>query len=268
MSFSRLIVICLAWVPLFCAASPDSQVINLLDVKADGLAEIERFNRKSDAQPLTMKALSDLQKAGVGPKTLIEMMRTRRVLAVADAPTLLALKKSGASDDMVAALSAYVVKPNDHFRLKIQLDLKSPGSIAHAPYFYLEVWNPRKRRQEAILYADLRDKLNETNFSLQGHSDRGDPLLGTNLARIHLSSRVKSRGAGPLELRVLISQESGLMTLGTPDGRPLKTVKAYSIEYPAVSLDNECRIELQLSRDSLMRDRFRLSRGGLQCRWD
>ncbi|MBV71329.1 MAG: hypothetical protein CMH52_08260 [Myxococcales bacterium] len=268
MLIKKLLPLFILTLPLTTQASPPAQVINLMDVKADEFDRIERFNRKSDALPLTLDELTQLQKAGVKSPTLMEMMRTRRVMAVADAPTLLNLKKAGASDDMIAALSAYVVKPNDHFKLNIVLNLLSPGSMAQAPYLYIEIWNPRKRRQEAILYADLRDKLTDANTSLKGSSDRGDPLLANNLARINLSSRIRSRGAGPLDIRVLIGQEAGLMTLSSSDGKPLKGVETYSISYPAVSLDNRCQAEIQLSRDSVMRERYAISQGRVHCRWD
>ncbi|MEE2755292.1 MAG: hypothetical protein VYA30_01470 [Myxococcota bacterium] len=268
MLLRKLLPLFVLVVPAVSPAAPPSQVTNLMDIKADEFDRLERFNRKSDALPLTLDELTQLKKAGVKSPTLIEMMRTRRVMAVADATTLLSLKKAGASDDMLAALSAYVVKPNDHFRLNIALNLVSPGSFAQAPYLYVEIWNPRKRRQEAMLYADLREKLVGPNASLQGHTERGDPLLANHVARINLSSRIQSRGEGPLEIRVLVGQDAGLMTLTSNDGKPLKSVKNFSINYPAVSLETLCRLELQLNRDSVMGERFNISQGRVQCRWD
>ena len=246
---------------------PSPQVINLMNFETKQLAAWERINRTSDSLPLTMKDLEKLAKAGIAPATIVEMMRTRKVLALADADTLVRLKKAGANDAMIAALSAYALKPNAHFNLAVQFDVRSPYSIRQAPYLYIEVWNTKRNRQEAFLHADLR-----TRFSNRGQveikRDRSDPLLPNTVRTVRFRSRIKSRDSGPLNVRVLMTQKAGLLTLSRTDGTASKGVVSMKMNYPAVSLDNRCRLELTATQDPLINDRFPLKSRRLECRWD
>ena len=160
------------------ASQPQPQMINLLSTRASDLQTVERFSRKSESLPLTLNAIAKMTTAGLDQGSIIEMMRTRGVLALASPDNLVMMKKAGASDAMLTALSAYALKPNENFNLDIVLNLTSDTNFREAPFLYVEVWNPRKMRQEALLHADLRG---ETVASTSVQLGRGDPLLNRNL---------------------------------------------------------------------------------------
>ena len=64
------------------AADPAVTVVDLLQLKTDDLQSWERLRRTSDSDPLTLEELEKLAAAGVGDGALLEMMRTRKVLAL------------------------------------------------------------------------------------------------------------------------------------------------------------------------------------------
>ena len=246
-------------------AQPQSQVINLLSTKASELETVERFSRKSESLPLTLDAIAKMTTAGIAKTSIVEMMRTRGVLALASPDNLIKMKQNGASEAMLTALSAYALKPNQDFNLEIILNLTSDTNFREAPFLYVEVWNPRKMRQEALLHADLRVK-RVAGASVQ--IGRGDPLLNRNLKRTRFKTQVRSRGAGQLILRVMLGQEPGLLTLTNADGVALQTVQEFKFDYPAVSLERECSLGLVAHRDAMLHNRFDLTQSRLECRWD
>ena len=247
-------------------AMAQSQVINLLQFQTKSPDTWERVHRQSDSLPLTQTELEKLAKAGIAETSIIEMMRTRKVLAVASADNLIRLKSAGATDGMIAAMSAYAVAPNEAFNLAIRVDVKTPKSVQHAPYLYVEVWHKGKNRQEAMLHADLRGLFAQGSVTVQ--RDRSDPLLPDTIRTVQFRTRVRTRHPGELEVRVKLSQRPGLLTLTNATGAHLSGVKAYPMSYPAVSLDRDCKLDLVARRDELLKDRFGLTGGRLDCRWD
>lgn len=243
------------------------QLINLMQFEVEQLDALERANRNSQSLPLTLSEIEKLSKAGIKSRTLIEMMRTRKVLAVADADSLIALKNAGADDATVAALSAYAVKPNDHFNLAVRMDVKDVRNLNHAPYLYIEVWNVKKNRQEALLHADLRKRLSTTGGAIV-QRDRSDPLLPQNVRSIRFRTQVKTRTPGAYKIRVLLSQTPGLMTISTASGDPVQGVTENEMAYPGASLDNECRLELIVAQDRMVKRAFPVRSARFECRWD
>lgn len=249
------------------AAAEPPQVIDLLQFQTQDPNAWERMRRESDGDPLTLDELEKLAAGGIGEKTLVEMMRTRKVMAVADADTLLRLKKAGATDDMIAALSAYAWPPNAHFDLLVHLDIASPDTVRSAPYLYVEAWHDGLDRQEAFLHADLRG-LVRRGLGVEVNRDRSDPLLPRTVRSVDFAGKVETRKAGKITLRVLATQTAGLTTLADLPPAEAKRVRTWTLDYPAVSRDRRCRLDLTLERDSLMPDAFALRQGALDCRWE
>lgn len=265
------LLLALALAPAPSAASPPTPipggVIELKVFTTDDVEAWERIGQRSDSRPLTLAELEKLAAAGVGERTLIDMMRTRKVLALADADTLVRLKKAGATDAVVAAVSTYAWPPNDGFDLRVDLDVATPYGVGRAPFLYVEVWNPRKERQEAFLRSDLRG-LMKKGARVAVARDRSDPLLPETVRSLRLHARVPSRDAGPLELRVLVTQRPGLSDLAGLPAAEEKRARRLQIDYPAVSLESRCRLELRLGRDPLLKDEFALEHADVECRWD
>ncbi len=241
--------------------------IDLVSFQSSTLEEWERFHRTSDSRPLTLDELEKLAAAGVGQAALREMMRTRKVLALADADTLLRLKRAGAADDVLAAVSAYAWPPNDGFDLHVHVDVRTPYSVGAAPFLYIEVHNPARDRQDALLHGDLRGLLRR-GVGVEVVRDRSDPLLPEAVRTLRIRGRVATRDAGRLEVAVLITQLAGLRTLRDLPAAEEKRVRRFTVDYPAVSLESRCRLELGVGRDALLRDVYTLESGRMECRWD
>ena len=202
-------------IPLLLAAGAAHgapQVIDLLSFEPDTLEAWERLHRQSESLPLTMEELEKLSKAGIGQKALLELMRTRKVLVVADADHLVRLKEAGATDAVVTAVSAYAVRPNDHFDLHVHLDVATPSARAgRAPYLYIEVYNDARRRQDALLYADVRALVKRGTATTA--RDRSDPLLPQTIHSVRIQGPVRTRDAGRLTVAAFATQRPGLRTL-------------------------------------------------------
>lgn len=253
--------------PGAASADPEVRIIDLLSLRTDDLGAWERFQRTSDSAPLTLEELEKLAAAGVGPQALVEMMRTRKVATVADADTLLRLKKAGASDDMLAALSAYAMKPNTGFDLFVHLDVTSPDTMRQAPTLYIEAWHAEEKRAVAFFHADLQQGMSR-GLEMRVTRDDSDPMLPRTVRSIDFAGRVDTRKPGTVSLRVLVSKSPGLRRL---DGLPpaeAQRVRTFEVKYPAVSLEHRCRLDLALERDSLMKDAYTLRDGALDCRWE
>lgn len=244
------------------AAGALADPINLQSFKTEDPAVWERVQRASNSLPLKLEELEKLAQAGVGESALREMMRTRGVLALADADALIRLKKAGASDGTVSALSAYAVKPNDRFTLSINADLVSPNTIGAAPYLYVEVIDEASKRQEAFYFADLR-RMSRGATRL----DRSDVSLPISVAGVAFKVPIRTRRYGKLTVLVGVSQRADLQTL-VAHKASMSSVKRHTIDYPAVSLDNRCRLNLRLTRDPSIKDLYTVQRDDLLCYWD
>jgi hypothetical protein len=260
-------VLLLALLLASTARAQEPTRIDLMSFQTQDATAWEALHRSSASRPLTLAELEKLASGGIGQSTLLEMMRTRKVLALADADTLLRLKKAGAPDEVVGAVSAYAWPPNDGFDLLVRADVSTPYSVARAPFLYVEVWQADLKRPEAFLYADLRTMLSRGGEA-QVARDRTDPLLPNTVRTVLLGGRVPSRHAGRLEIRTLVTQRAGLTTLEGLPGDEEKRVHRVAIEYPAVSLESRCRLDLQVDRDPLLQDVFSLRRSNVDCRWE
>ena len=249
--------------PVLAQAQPPTNSLSLLQFESDDPQAWEGMNRRSDSRPLNLVELEKLIHAGLGEATLLELMRTRKVMVLADADTLIRLKRAGASDDVVAAVSAYAVPPNEGFRMLLDLKINSPGSIARAPQLYVEVWHNDLDRQEVLMQANIRDLMSRRGTVIR---DRSDPMLVETVRATQRRGTVKVRNAGKLTVRLLISQKPGLTTLAAAKGLP--GYREFQIDYPGASADSRCRLEVGLRRDPLMKDIFALERSHFECRWD
>ncbi len=254
--------------PLFLAfmlptiSFAESQTINLLEFKTDDPQAWETAQRKSESLPLTLDELDQLKKAGIGESTCNEMIRTRGVLALLDAETMVALKKKGYSDAMLAQLSAYAVKPNDHLTVDLTLTLSTPDSLNEAPFAYIELWSEAKNRQEAFIYADLRQVPGKET------SNRQDRVLGETARTIHRTLPIRTRGYGPMTLRFATSQQSNLTQLKDLSKQDLPNLQSFSFTYPGASLEHRCALNLELTRDRVLKDRFTVRHSDWTCYWD
>lgn len=248
-------------------AHAQRDVIDLMQFQTDDPDAWESLHRQSESLPFTLDEVQKLARAGIAEPKLLEIIRTRRLLIVADADTLVKLKKSGASDNLVAAVSAYALAPNRSLDLAIQVQIATPYQITQAPYLYVEVVNLETKTQETLLYTDLR-RLLSNKWRVDVTEDRSDPLLPQRIRSLRLWGHAPARHAGRLEVRVLLTQKPGLMNLDVLTPEEKKGLRTWQIDYPGVSLQRACELQLQLDRDPLLKDLFNLQRADFRCRWD
>jgi hypothetical protein len=123
------------------------------------------------------------------------------------------------------------------------------------------------KTQETFLFADMR-RLLANKWRVDVIEDRSDPLLPNRVRTIRLWGHAPARRAGRLEIRALVSQRAGLTTL---DGLPEKekqSLRTWQVDYPGVSLQQACEMQLQLNRDPVLKDLFAIERADFRCRWD
>jgi hypothetical protein len=248
-------------------AHAERELIDLLQFQTNDPDAWESLHRQSESLPFTLEELQKLTRAGIAEKVLLEMVRTRRLLVVADADTLVGLKKSGASDALVAAVSAYALPPNRSIDLALQVQVATPYQVTQAPYLYVEVVHQATKTQETLLYADLR-RLLANKWRVDVTEDRSDPLLPQRIRTVRLWGHVPARRSGKLEVRALLTQRPGLTNLDTLTPEEQKSLRTWQIDYPGVSLQRACELQLQLNRDSVLKDLFNIERADFRCRWD
>lgn len=248
-------------------ARAERQVIDLLQFQTDDPDAWESLHRHSESLPFTLEDLEKLTKAGIAERAILEMARTRRLLVVADADTLIRLKKAGASDALVTAVSAYALPPNRSLDLAIQMAVATPYSVTQAPYLYIEVVNLDTKEQEALLFADMR-RLLANRWKVDVIEDRSDPLLPTRVRSLRLWGHLPVRRPGKLEVRALISQRGGLVQLGDLPEPERKRLRTWTVDYPGVSLLRACELQMDLNRDAILKDLFNIERADFRCRWD
>jgi hypothetical protein len=248
-------------------AAPVPEIIDLLHFQTNDADAWESLHRRSDSLPFTMEELEKLTAAGIAEKTLIEIIRTRRLLVVADADTLVRLKKKGASDAVVAAVSAYALPPNRSIDLAFQVQVATPYQVTQAPYLYVEVVHLDSKTQETFMFADMR-RLLANKWRVDVVEDRSDPLLPTRVRTLRFWGHAPARRPGRLEIRALVTQRAGLTTLDTLTEVERKGLRTWQVDYPGVSLLQACEMQLQLNRDPVLKDLFAIERADFRCRWD
>ncbi len=253
------VLVLVAAAPRLAAAQPAR--VDLLSLTQATPEQWERFTRRSESPPITLKEVRDMQAAGIGDATLLEMIRTRRINDRVAPANLVALKKAGASDDLIAAVSAYALAENRSVDLLLTLDVRTIRSVAQAPYLYLEAWHGKLKRREYLLFADLRALLSGSDVL----TDRSDLMLPDRVRRVRRHVALPLRHPGPIELRLLVSRHPDLQTLDGLPAAEARRVKRWSFELPAVSLYHDCELELGLTRDELIPDLYSVERSRLQC---
>ena len=252
--------------PCVASAQGPAARVDLVGFVPITLDEWQRIHRVSDSPPLKMAEVKQMQAAGIGDSALLEMIRTRRVADPAAPKDLIALKKQGATDDLIAALSAYALAENRSIDLLFTLDVRTHQSLARAPFLYLEFFQLDKGLREHLLFTDLRT----LSRSAKTIVDRSDPLLPDRVLRVRRKGTVPIRHPGRVEVRALISKRPGLTNLDAAslsDAEKKKLV-TWSFTLPQVSLYNDCELDLTLQKDELLPDTLSIPRKRFVCIFD
>lgn len=246
------------------ATAQGDQRLDILSFAATDAKEWQRLHRRSDAPPLRLADIDAMAAAGMGQGTLTELIRTRRILDRVAPQDLIALKKKGVDDEVIAAISAHALPENRSIELLLTVDVRSTGTLARAPHLYVEFYHRDRKEPEHLLYADLRALLARGNVV----TDRSDPLLPNQFRRVQLRGAVPLRHPGKIEARLLLSHKPQYTTLSGLDAAEQKRLKRWQFEMPPVSLYRDCELHLGLSRDELLPERMAIERERFFCRFD
>jgi len=257
-------------VPAVLAAWPGKawaqERVDILTFTPASVEEWERLNRRSESPPLTLAEVARMKAAGIGDAVLEEMVRTRRLVDRAGADDLIALKKAGAQDALVAAVSAYALPENRSLDLLLTVDVRSRHDLRAAPHLYVELWQTARDKQQDLLFADLKALLARG----EALKDASDPLLPEQWRRVRIAGALRAPHPGPMELRVLVSHRPDLTRLQdlAPNDPERKRIKVWSFALPAVSLYNDCALELGLARDELLPDVYAVEKARWECTFE
>jgi hypothetical protein len=249
------------------AAAAENGRLDLVSFANVDLTEWERIHRRSESPPIKLAEVHEMQAAGIGDKAILEMIRTRRVVDRVAPKDLIRLKKGGASDDLIAAVSAFALKENRSIDLLLTLDVDTVHSVALAPFLYVELFHTGLKKREHLLFADMRSLLSRRGGA-QVLTDRSDPLIPGRLRRVRVRGSVPVLHPGPVEVRILLSKKPDILSLGELDEAQAKRVKRYAFTLPPVSLYHHCELELRLARDELLKDLFTVSRSRFECTFE
>ena len=207
-----------------------------------------------------------MKAAGIGDATLAEMIRTRRLVDRASAEDLVALKRSGADDSVIAAVSAYALPENRSVDLLLTVDVRSRHNLSKAPHLYVELWQTHRDKKQDLLFADLKALLARA----ERLEDDSDPLLSERWRRIRLHGALRAPHPGPMELRVLVSHRPDLQRLAdlSANDPERKRIRTWSFALPAVSLYNDCELEIGLTRDELVAELYAIEKARWECTFD
>ncbi len=240
--------------------------IDLLTFQPASAEEWEKLHRTSDSPPLRLAEVAKMKAAGIGDDTLEEMVRTRRLVDRASADDLISLKKAGAEDKLIAAVSAYALPENRSLDVLLTIDVRSRHSVRQAPHLYVELWQTDKKKKQDLAHADLK-ALMARGRTIE---DTSDPMLPEKYRRVRVLGRLRAPHPGPMELRVLVTHRPDLTRLDDlpADSPERKRMKVWRFVLPAVSLYNDCELDLGLARDEVIQDLYALERARWECTFE
>jgi hypothetical protein len=257
------------WLAGPLAAAP--RVVEIMNFSTNDPAAWEETRReRSEARPLTLEEIQKLIKAGVKERSLVRMIRSRKTLASPTGEALAALKAQGASDRVIEAISTYALPENRHIHLLLVLDIVTPYSLEKAPYLYVGLVHEKTQTQEDLL-ADSLSRVLGAQWKVDEIVDTSDPMLPTKIRRIQMTGPVRAIHHGKSSFKILLSRRPGITDLtDTARLKPeeVSQIKTVEFDYPAVSLQNHCQLNLELGRDPVMADQFQVKHQRLRCFWD
>ena len=264
MVLTHLLAVLALYAPM--ARADSGSRIDLLTFQPASSEEWEKLHRTSDSPPLRLAEVAKMKAAGIGDETLEEMVRTRRLVDRASADDLISLKKSGAQDKLIAAVSAYALPENRSLDVLLTIDVRSRHSVLQAPHLYVELWQADKKKKQDLAHADLK-ALMARGVNID---DTSDPLLPERYRRVRVLGTLRAPHPGPMELRVLLTHRPDLTRLDDlpADSPERKRMKVWRFDLPAVSLYNDCELDLGLARDEILPDLYALERARWECTFE
>ena len=245
----------------------DGYVFNI--VEWDG-GELPRLYERSDQLPLTLPDLQKLLDSKFASDVVVKMLEERRCACDASADALIELKNSGATDDLIKAVSLHALPPNRSMDLTITLDFEglgggvSPSTQSRKGYLYLIVPDGERERVFVGNLADILSRRCKRDTLV----DNTDLLLSKKVRRIVVAAQVPLKTYGNKEALVFASTKPNIYSSKDIPAADRAAAQGYEFEYPVSSLQRDCSLQVLHRQDAMLPDRWHLVRTHFQCEWN
>ena len=245
----------------------EGRVVNIIDW--DG-GNLPRLYERSDQLPLKMADVTKLVDNGFSTQAIVKMIQERRCQCDASVDGLVALKKAGAAEAVVQAVSLHALPPNRQLELIITMDFEGLGgqdavsSRARKGYLYLIIPDGDRER---VFMGNLQTIL-AGHWQRDGLVDNTDLLLPKKVRRIVFAAEVPLKTYGPRTALVFTSTKPDIYTSADIPPADRAGVQKYPFDYPESSLQRQCTLQVLHRQDALLADKWHLERAHFQCEWD
>ena len=244
----------------------DGYVFNIIDW--DG-GELPRFYERSDQLPLTLEDVRKLSANKFSTEAIVRMIRERRCACDASVEALIGLKEAGASEEVIQAVSLHALPPNRAVNLTITMDFEGLGGApvstqARKGYLYLIIPDGQRER----VFAGNLQTILGGKWQRDSLVDRTDLLRPRKVRRIVFSAAVPLKSYGRKKAMVFTSTRPNIYTSADIPPADRESVSEYEFDYPASSLQRNCRLQVLHKQDAMLPDRWHLVRTYFECEWD
>ncbi|NKB69725.1 MAG: hypothetical protein GKR89_21860 [Candidatus Latescibacteria bacterium] len=245
----------------------EGHVFNIIDWDGGNLPQLYE---RSDQLPLKMADVAKLVDNGFSTEAIVKMIQERRCQCDASVDGLVALKKAGAAEAVIQAVSLHALPPNRQLNLIVTMDFEGLGgqdevsTQARKGYLYLIIPDGDRER---VFMGNLQTIL-AGRWQRDGMVDNTDLLLPKKVRRIVFSAEVPLKTYGPRTALVFTSTKPDIYTSADIPPADRAGVQEYPFDYPESSLQRQCTLQVLHRQDALLADKWHLQRAHFQCEWD
>ena len=242
-------------------------IYNIVDW--DG-GQLPRRYERSDQLPMSLEDVHKLSANKFSTAAIIKMIEERRCACDASADALVRLKKAGVAEQVLQAVSLHSLPPNRALGLTVSLDFEGLGGAATVStqarkgYLYLIVPDGDKER---IFVGNLQTIL-ARRWQRDELIDNTDLLLPKKVRRVTFASEFPLKTYGPKKVLIFTSTKPDIYTSADIPESDREGVQEFEFEYPAASLESQCRLQVLYRQDAVLANQWHLVRTNFQCEWN
>lgn len=236
-------------------------VINIVDWDGGDLPPVYE---RSDQLPLTQEDIVNLSRNDFAPGEIARMIQERRFVGNASAEGLIDLKKAGVDAQVIQAVSRHALPPNRALYLTVQIDFEGASTEARNRYLYVIIPDGDHER---IFTADLGAVL-AGQWRQDVMVDATDPLLPKRIRRITFTGEIPLKTYGQRQIQVFTSTRPGIYASADIPEADRPKIREYTIDYPACSLQQDCRLLIRYRQDALVPYKWQMVGSNLRCEWN
>lgn len=239
----------------------ETQTLNIIQWDPN---QLPRIYERTDQLPLSDEEVAKLTQAGFDEASIVRMIEQRRCACDASADGLIRLKKAGATQRVLDAVSTHALGPNRGLELLVTLDFTGESRTAREGFLYFFVEDGDLTRVFSLNLPELlgRQNANETMV------DRSDILRARTVRRIQLSGPVMLKTYGPHRVLVAASANPTLTHPSQLTETERAKAQLYTFEYPRVSLQSLCRLTAGYKRDAVLTYKWHFQGSRFECEWN